>query len=102
MTAYQLTPVGASGPEPDRAVVLDIPTTAELLAENERLCALLAETRDAREAWHTAWKTAVDMRLADRERLQRHMRVLASLARLAPGMPGLIEAARREIWRLDR
>jgi hypothetical protein len=99
VTAYSLT----RPEERDRenGVVVDVLSKAELLAENERLHALVAETRLARDAWHDAWTTAVERRIADRERLTRSMRVLASLARLAPGMPALIEAARREIWRLD-
>lgn len=45
MTAYQLIPVGADGLEEDRAVVVDIPTRAELLVQNERLMAYLEAAR---------------------------------------------------------
>ena len=102
MTAYRLTPVGASGPEPDRTQEIEIPSVLELRAENERLHALVAETRIARDAWHDAWKTAVERRIADRERLSRSMRVLASLARLSPRMADVVAAAGREIYQMDR
>lgn len=102
MTAYGISPVGANGVERDREQRIDIPTRYELQLENERLKALLAETREAREAWHTAWKTAVDSRIATQERLSRSMRVLASLARLSPRMADVVAAAGREIYQLDR
>lgn len=99
VTAYSVT--RPEDQDRTNGVVVVIPSRLELEAENERLHALVAETRLARDAWHDAWTTAVERRIADREKLSRSMRVLASLARLAPGMPALIEAARREIWRLD-
>jgi len=101
VTAYQLTPVGASGPEPDRTQEIEIPSVLELRAENERLKVLLAETIDAREAWASMWHDEVNRRLGVQNRLNRSMRVLASLGRLSPRMAAVVESARREIWRLD-
>lgn len=95
MTAYQLTPVGPEGPEPLRMKVIYVKSYDDLLVENERLKANV-------EGWAEMWHDEVNRRIGVQNRLNRSMRVLASLARLAPGMPGLIEAARREIWRLDR
>ncbi len=102
MTAYRLTPVGAEGLEHDRAERVEVRSYHDLEAENAQLRLLLAETVAAREAWHTAWKAAVDSRLADRDRLQRASRVLASLGRLSPRMAAAVEVSRREIWELDR
>lgn len=100
MTAYSVTRVDSVDRE--HGVVVEIPTRAELVRENERLRALLAETREAREAWHIAWRSAVDSRIATQERLTRSMRVLASLARLSPRMADVVAAAGREIYQMDR
>lgn len=99
MTAYSVT--RPEDLDREHGVVVEIPSVLELRAENERLRALLAETVDAREAWHRAWKTAVDMRLADRERLQRAMRILSAMESRGPALAAAVAAARVEIWRLD-
>lgn len=101
VTAYEVIPVGASGPEPDRAQRVEVRSYTELEAENAYLRTLLAETVDAREAWHSAWRHAVDSRIADRERLQRAMRILSAMEDKGPALAGAVAAARAEIWRLD-
>lgn len=88
MTAYKLTPVGARGPEPDRARRIEMRSFSEVVADNERLERL--------------WREEVDQRIEVQARLNRASRVLASLARLSPRMAGVVAAAGREIWRLDR
>jgi len=94
VTAYQLTPVGPSGVEPDRAVVLDIPTRAELLA-------LLEETRAARDAAQALWREEVDRRIEVQCLLNRTRRVLASLSSMSPSLAGLVASAKREVRRRD-
>jgi hypothetical protein len=84
VTAYQLTPVGADGPEPDRARRVEVRSYTEVLAELERVERL--------------WREEVDLRIAFQVRLSKASRVLASLGRLSPRMAGLVEAARREVW----
>lgn len=100
MTAYSVTPVDSVDRE--HGVVVDIPSVLELRAENERLRALLAETVAAREAWASMWHDEVNRRLGVQNRLNRSMRVLASLGRLPPRMAAVVESSRREIRRLDR
>jgi hypothetical protein len=101
VTAYQLTPVGADGPEPERAQRIETLSYQEIAVQNELLRRDLETARVDVEVWHRAWATAVNNRVADRERLSRAARVLASLGRLSPRMADVVEAARREIWRLD-
>lgn len=84
MTAYQLTPVGAEGVEPERSVRLDMLSMSELLAENERLRRRLDEE--------------TDLRFSFQERLSKASRVLASLGRHSPQMADLVEVARREVY----
>lgn len=98
MTAYRLTPVGASGPEPHRAQRIETLSYQEIASQNEQLRRDLEAARVDADVWHRAWATAVNNRVADRERLSRAMRVLAALERRAPAV---VEEARREIWRLD-
>jgi hypothetical protein len=102
VTAYKLTRVGADGAEWDRAVVVQIPTKAELLRENRRLRVRLAELRPENERLRQAWSTAHDARILADRRANRASRVLASLGRLSPRMAAVVEVSRREIWRLDR
>jgi hypothetical protein len=96
VTAYSVT--RPEDQDRTNGVVVEVLSKAELLAENERLHALVAETRLARDAWHDAWKTAVERRIADRQRLTACMRLLAAMQ---VDEPELVERARREIWRLD-
>ncbi len=95
MTAYQLTPVGAEGPEHDRAEQVEVRSYRELMH-------LLAETQRARDVATEMWRDEVDRRIAVQQKLNRASRVLASLGRLSPRMAAAVEGARREIWRLDR
>ncbi len=96
MTAYSVT--RPEDLDREHGVVVEIPSVLELRAENERLRVLLAETVEAREAWHSAWVTAVERRIVDRQRLSTSMRVLSSLGRLSPRMADVVEVARRRIW----
>jgi hypothetical protein len=88
VTAYQLTPVGPEGPERHRARRVEVRSYTEVLAELERVERL--------------WREEVDQRIGVQQRLNRASRVLASLARLSPRMAGVVAAAGREIWQLDR
>jgi hypothetical protein len=88
MTAYRLTPVGAAGPEPERARRIEVRSYTEVLAELERVERL--------------WREEVNLRIEVQKKLNRSMRVLASLRRLSPRMADLVAGAGREIWRLDR
>jgi hypothetical protein len=101
VTAYQLTPVGASGPEPDRAVVVDIPSRAELLLQNERLKEYLEAARVDVATYRQMWQAAHVERLKAEARSSRAAQVLASIGRLSPFAAALVERARVEIWRLD-
>ncbi len=95
MTAYRLTPVGASGPEPGRAQRIEVLSYRELALQNERLKeALVAARLDADRAH--------GVRLETQHRLNRAMRVLAALERVAPALRRRVAEAREEIWRLDR
>lgn len=100
MTAYSVT----RPEDQDRTggVVVEIPTVAELRLENEHLKELLDETRRARDAATAGWLDAVNARIVDRQRLSTAARVLSSIERFSPVVAGLVAAARREIWRLDR
>jgi hypothetical protein len=81
---YLLTPIG----RPARArYVLGPrlgPSYSELLAENERL----REQCDNES----------ELRIKAQDRLNKAMRVLASLGRLSPRMADLVEAARKDIF----
>jgi hypothetical protein len=88
VTAYRLTPVGPEGPERHRAQRVEVRSYTDVVAELERVERL--------------WREEVDHRIGVQARLNRSMRVLASLARLSPRMAGVVAAAGREIWQLDR
>lgn len=94
MTAYQLTPVGAAGPEPGRARRIEVLSYRELVFQNEQL-------RAALEAAMVDVDRAHVVRLETQHRLNRAMRVLAAFERLTPAMRRQVAAAREEIWRLD-
>ena len=82
MTAYSITPVGAQrveGPLPRDAV-----SVARLHLEIERLRARVEDE--------------ATQRLRAQDRLNRSMRVLASLGRLSPRMASLVAVARKDIW----
>ena len=98
MTAYELTPIGAEGPERERSQVIDTRPYSELLAENVRLRAERAAARADAEVWHLAWATAVNNRVQDRDRVGRAMRVLASIGRASPFAAALVERARVEVY----
>lgn len=91
MTAYQLTPVGPEGRQEERTEEI------ELLSYNELLDELRKARADA-EVWHNAWATLVNARIADRHRLSRAMRVLASIGRLNPFAAALVERGRAEVY----
>lgn len=101
MTAYRLTPVGASGPEPDRAVRIDIPSRAELVFQNERLKEYLEAARVDVATYRRMWEAAHEARHRADERSRRAARVLASIGRMGPFAAALVERSRQEIWRLD-
>lgn len=104
MTAYRLTPVGASGPEPDRAVRIEMRSYTEVLAENERLRALLqrvGHVAESRAGWRDRYERESQLRLQAQHRLNRAMRVLGEFGRVSPSTAAAVERARREIWRLD-
>lgn len=84
MTAYSVTPVGPGGPEPDRAVRLDITPMSELVAENERL--------------RTAWRTAHEARMAAEKRADKAARVFAVLHQVFPQLRDVLDRARKDIW----
>lgn len=98
MTAYTLTPVGARGPEPERAQRIEILSYQEIAAQNESLRRDLEAARVDADVWHQAWATAVNNRVEDRERVGRAMRVLASIGRASPFAAALVERARAEVY----
>lgn len=98
MTAYEVIPVGAHGPDRERSQVVEVLTYEDLLLQNERLSADLERARVDADAWHQAWATVTNNRLTDRQRLSRAMRALAVLGAESQEMAARVEQARVEIW----
>ena len=104
MTAYQLTPVGASGPEPDRAVRIEMRSYTELAIENRRLREQLHRAVRAAEAVAritARYEAEAERRIETQIRLNRAMRVLTAFERSSPALRRRVAEARDEIWRLD-
>lgn len=105
MTAYKLTPVGALGPEPDRAQVVEIMSYAVVLEENRRLRERLNRAELAlRSAGrvNARYEAESARRIETQIRLNRAMRVLTAFERRAPAVRRDVDRARDEIWGLDR
>lgn len=105
MTAYSLTPVGAAGPEPERAQRVEIVSCAEALAENRRLRERLHRAELALRGAgriRARYEEESACRIETQIRLNRAMRVLTAFERKSPAMRKEIAAARDEIWGLDR
>jgi hypothetical protein len=98
VTAYQLIPVGAEGLEPDRAQRVEVLSYTELALQNEQLRTDLEAARVDVAGWSEMWLDEVNRRIGVQSRLNRSMRVLASLGRLSPRMAAAVEVARREVW----
>jgi hypothetical protein len=105
VTAYQLTPVGPEGPEPDRARVVEVVSYAEVLEENRRLRERLHRAELAlRSAGrvNARYEAESACRIETQIRLNRAMRVITAFERRSPAMRREVDAARDEIWELGR
>jgi hypothetical protein len=98
VTAYKLTPVDAFGVDESRAQVIDIPSRAELLLQNERLKQYLDAARLDVETYRAMWAVASSERIKAESRSTRAFRVLTSIERLSPLAAVLIERARVEVY----
>lgn len=77
------------------------PSYSELVAENQRLRRRIDDLKreDAQiPALIERWENESALRVQAQQRLNRSMRVLASLGRLSPRMADLVAAARREVF----
>ncbi len=92
MTAYQLTPVGTEGVEPDRAVVLDIPTRAELCGQVEQL-------RDQLERSRTHAANEGQRKATAQRRLAEARAVLRELAGRSPELARAVGSAKAKVRR---
>jgi hypothetical protein len=95
VTAYQLTPVGASGPEPERAVVLDIPTRAELWRQ-------LQDLRDEVERVETVAANERQWKWQAQERAETTAEVLRQVSAVSPQSAAVVHAARERVRRRRR
>lgn len=92
MTAYSLTPVGAEGVEPERAVLLDIPSRADLWREVEQLRDELERSR-THAVNEGQWKQVAQRRAAEARA------VLRELAGQSPDMERRVASAKAKVRR---
>ena len=87
----ELIPVGADGLHPEAAVRIETLSYNELAFQNAQLIDALSKAKLDAAAAH-------DKRIEAQTRLNRSLRVLASLGRHSPQMAAHVEAARREVY----
>lgn len=104
MTAYEVIPVGTRA-ERERSQVIEIQSYAEVLAENARLRERLHRAELAlrgAERVRARYEAESASRIETQIRLNRAMRVLTAFERRSPQVRRDVDAARDEIWGLDR